>query len=70
MISMSFSNKIALVTGAGSGIGQAAALAFAAQGAQVIVADANETAANDTVSAINTAAGIALAVFVPSADSL
>ena len=37
-----FENKVALVTGAGSGIGQAAALLYAEQGASVIVSDINE----------------------------
>ncbi len=40
--------KVALVTGAGSGIGQAIALKFAACGAAVRVLDLNETAANST----------------------
>lgn len=43
-----FSGKIALVTGAGSGIGQGVAKAFAAQGASVIVADYNEEGARQT----------------------
>jgi len=37
-----FENKVALATGAGSGIGQAAALLHAEQGASVIVSDINE----------------------------
>jgi NAD(P)-dependent dehydrogenase (short-subunit alcohol dehydrogenase family) len=36
-----FENKIALVTGAASGIGRATALAFAKEGAKVILADIN-----------------------------
>jgi len=37
-----FQNKRVLVTGAGSGIGRAAALAFAAEGARLIISDVNE----------------------------
>jgi NAD(P)-dependent dehydrogenase (short-subunit alcohol dehydrogenase family) len=43
-MNLSFENKVALVTGAGSGIGLATAKAFAASGAAVALADWNETA--------------------------
>ena len=66
---MPFTEKIAVVTGAGSGIGRATALAFAAQGAQVMVVDSDETAINDTVNAINTAGGTALGVCVDVRDN-
>jgi NAD(P)-dependent dehydrogenase (short-subunit alcohol dehydrogenase family) len=39
---MRLANKIAVITGAGSGIGQATAKLFAAEGAMVVVADKNE----------------------------
>ncbi|MBI3958526.1 MAG: glucose 1-dehydrogenase [Chloroflexi bacterium] len=45
----SFLHKIALITGAGSGIGRATALAFAAGGAAVVVADVNEAGGQETV---------------------
>ena len=45
-------NKIALVTGAGSGIGAAIAMAFAAANARVFVTDRTEDAARATVSGI------------------
>lgn len=45
-------NKIAVVTGGGSGIGKAVALLLAEQGAEVNVLDLNETAAAETVSEI------------------
>lgn len=38
-MSMTFSGQVALVTGAGAGIGRATALAFAHEGMKVVVAD-------------------------------
>ena len=45
-------NKIAIVTGAGSGIGRGIAEKLAAEGATVVVGDINETAANETAGAL------------------
>lgn len=53
--------KKALVTGAGSGIGQAIALRFAQQGAEVAVVDLDEANAAATVAAIRDAGGHAMA---------
>ena len=44
-MNLSFENKVALVTGAASGMGLAAAQAFAAEGAAVVLADVNVAAA-------------------------
>lgn len=48
----SLSDKVALVTGAGSGIGLAVALAYAKEGAKVVVSDINEQAGLDAVKKI------------------
>jgi len=54
--------KAAVVTGAGMGIGRAVALAFAKEGAGVVVADINADAAKETVELVEKAGGKALFV--------
>jgi NAD(P)-dependent dehydrogenase (short-subunit alcohol dehydrogenase family) len=56
-----FAGKVAIVTGAGSGIGQATARVLAADGARVTVADVNDNAAAATVASITDAGGTARA---------
>lgn len=58
----SFAGKVAFVTGAASGIGRAAALAFAFEGASVVVADISEQGNQETARMIEEAGGRALAV--------
>lgn len=60
--------KLAMVTGAGSGIGQSIALLFARQGATVLVADINLDAAAATSEQIHTAGGSAEPVALDVAD--
>jgi NAD(P)-dependent dehydrogenase (short-subunit alcohol dehydrogenase family) len=43
-------DKVVIVTGAGSGIGQAIAYQLGAEGARVVVSDVNESAGNETLS--------------------
>src|SRR4051812_35247301 len=57
-----FAGKVALVTGAASGIGRAAALAFARAGASVVVADVGEVGNRETARLIEEAGGRSLAV--------
>ena len=52
-----FTGKVAFVTGAASGIGRAAALAFAREGASVVVADVSEQGNQETARMIEDKAG-------------
>lgn len=57
-----FTGKVAFVTGAANGIGRATALAFAREGANVVVADISEQGNQETVRMIEDLGGRAIAV--------
>ncbi len=56
-MSMTFSGKVALVTGGAAGIGRITALAFAAEGLQVVVSDVDAAGGEGTAQAIRDAGG-------------
>ena len=68
MTTYDFAGRVAIVTGAGGGIGRAYAEGLAAAGAFVVVADIDEAGAKETGEAISAGGGIATAVRVDIAD--
>ena len=60
-MSLQLDGKVAIITGAGSGIGRAAALLFAAQGAKLVLGDKTE-AVHATAQAVRDAGGQATSV--------
>ena len=66
---MRFENKVAIVTGAAQGIGEAYAKALAAEGASVVVADLNEDSGKQVVAAIEEAGGKAIFVRTDVSDA-
>src|ERR1700681_3992432 len=69
---MNFSNRLVVITGAGSGIGRATALCFANAGADLVIADVNQDAALETVNLVNKAKGkiVAFQTDVSDPDSV
>jgi NAD(P)-dependent dehydrogenase (short-subunit alcohol dehydrogenase family) len=61
--------KIAIVTGAGSGIGRASALRFAAEGASVVAADLRGPKVEETVAMIESDGGVAVPCVADVADA-
>jgi NAD(P)-dependent dehydrogenase (short-subunit alcohol dehydrogenase family) len=59
---MRLANKVAVITGAGSGIGRESALLFAREGARVVVADVNDDAGQAVVEELRAAGGEAVYV--------
>jgi NAD(P)-dependent dehydrogenase (short-subunit alcohol dehydrogenase family) len=67
-MTISFENKVALVTGAASGLGLATAKAFAEAGAAVVLADADEPAVRSAADALNRRHHKALAIHCDVSD--
>jgi hypothetical protein len=67
-MNISFEKKVALVTGAGSGLGLATARAFAESGASVALADANEKAARSAAEELSAQGHKTLAIKCDVAD--
>ena len=63
-MNLNFTHKVALITGAGSGIGRASALEFARHGANVVLADIDADAASETATLIGSSEGKSLVVKV------
>lgn len=61
---MKLANKVAIITGSGSGIGRATALLFSKEGAKVVVVDCNKEKGEDTVNVIRKRGG--KATFIPT----
>jgi NAD(P)-dependent dehydrogenase (short-subunit alcohol dehydrogenase family) len=68
MGSTGLEGKSVLVTGGGSGIGRAMCLAFAAEGARVVVSDISEATAGETAKLVADAGGTAVAVTADVGD--
>ncbi|MGH2403968.1 MAG: SDR family NAD(P)-dependent oxidoreductase, partial [bacterium] len=59
---MRLAGKVAIITGAGAGMGREAALLFGREGAKVVAADLKKSSAEETAGMIRSAGGDAVAV--------
>lgn len=62
-------NKVALLTGAGAGIGRASALVFAREGARVVVSDVDAEGAEETVAQVRRSGGEAVHIVADGSDA-
>jgi NAD(P)-dependent dehydrogenase (short-subunit alcohol dehydrogenase family) len=69
MAEMRFRDKVAVITGGGGGIGRATALAFAREGARIVIADIDKESAAESVRLIEQAGGKATATTTDVGDS-
>src|SRR5262245_36061238 len=65
---MRLKDRVAVITGAGSGLGRAGALAFARAGARVVVSDLDPGSTEATVTAIRTGGGDAIGIAADAGD--
>ena len=65
---MRLKDQVAVITGAGSGIGRATALLFAGEGAKIVIAELNERSGSETAELVAKAGGEALAVATDVGD--
>ncbi len=65
---MRLANKVALITGAGSGMGRLAAQMFALEGAQVVAADVSEAALEETLASVHAEGGSIASVVADVTD--
>jgi NAD(P)-dependent dehydrogenase (short-subunit alcohol dehydrogenase family) len=66
---MKLEKKVALITGAGSGMGKATALLFAREGARIAAADISEAAVKEVAREIESSGGEAIAIGADVAKS-
>src|SRR5262249_36756635 len=66
---MKLKDKVAVITGAGSGLGRAIALRFAEEGARIVIAELNEAMGEETLGMVQARGGEAFAVPTDVSDS-